>query len=101
MPVKRLAELALTLPLPIVERLCRGLYARHLRRRAASWRSPDQVQLRPDYLKLHTRSHRDTVLDRFDAAVERACRAAALEQVSYNTRDAATAAHQRSLRAVS
>jgi hypothetical protein len=99
---KRLLELALALPLPLVEAVCRRLYAWHLRRRAASWRSPEQVQLRSDYLKLHTQSHRQSVLDRFESAMERACRAAAVrEQVSYNERDAQAAAHQRSLRAVS
>jgi hypothetical protein len=99
--VKRLLELALTLPLPIVEALCRRLYAWHLRRRAGSWRSPEQVQLRSDYLKLHTQSHRQSVMDRFESAMDRACRVAVREHVSYNERDAQAAAHQRSLRAVS
>ena len=35
-----------------------------------SWQSPDQVQLQTDYLKLHTRSHRRSVLERFDECVE-------------------------------
>jgi len=99
--VKSLFELALTLPLPIIEGLSRRLYAWHLRRRSGSWRSPDQVQLRSDYLKLHTQSHRQSVLERFEAAVERACRAEASGEVSYNERDAKAAAHKRSLRAVS
>src|SRR5207244_10196038 len=50
--IKTLVELALGLPAPIIETVCRRLYARHLRRRAASWQSPEQVQLRSDYLKL-------------------------------------------------
>jgi hypothetical protein len=99
--VKRLFELALALPLPIVERVSRRLYAWHLRRRSASWRSPDQVQLQSDYLKLHTQSHRQSVLERFEAAVERACRAGVSAEASYNERDAKAAAHKRSLRAVS
>jgi len=70
--LKTLLEIVLTVPSPILESLCRRLYAWHLRRRAGSWRSPDQVSLRSDYLKLHTRSHRRSVLDRFDAAVESA-----------------------------
>jgi hypothetical protein len=78
-PVKTLLELALGLPAPIIEAVCRRLYAWHLRRRAASWRSPEQVQLRSDYLKLHTQSHRQSVLARFDAAVERACPDAEVE----------------------
>jgi len=98
--VKHLLELALALPLPLVEAACRRLYAWHLQRRAGSWRSPDQVQLGADYLKLHTRSHRQTVLERFDAAVDRACRSACGE-VPYNGRDEAAAPHQRPLRAVS
>jgi hypothetical protein len=68
--VKAGLELALQLPSPLVEALCRRLYAWHLGRRAASWRSPEQVRMQSDYLKLHTQSHRHSVLDRFDAAVE-------------------------------
>jgi hypothetical protein len=71
--VKTILELAVSVPAPIVEAVCRRLYARHLRRRASSWRSPDQVRLRSDYLKLHTQSHRQSVLARFEAAVDRAC----------------------------
>ena len=70
--VKRLLEIALSVPSPLIEAVCRRAYAWHLRRRAGSWRSPEQVRLQPDYLKLHTRSHRQDVLDRFDAAVDRA-----------------------------
>jgi hypothetical protein len=73
---KRVIELLLGLPAPLIEAVCRRLYAWHLRRRAASWRSPEQVQLRSDYLKLHTRSHRRAVMDRFDAAVSEAIAAA-------------------------
>jgi len=72
--IKTLVELALHLPAPIIEVACRRLYAWHLRRRAASWQSPEQVQLGADYLKLHTQSHRQSVLARFEAAVDRACR---------------------------
>jgi len=32
---------------------------------AASWRSPEQVRLEDDCLKLHTQSHRQSILDRF------------------------------------
>ena len=70
--VKRVLETVLIVPAPLIERVCRWAYAWHLRRRAGSWRSPDQVQLQADYLKLHTQSHRLSVLDRFDAAVDRA-----------------------------
>ncbi|MBZ5559099.1 MAG: hypothetical protein LAO77_17650 [Acidobacteriia bacterium] len=69
-------ELVLGLPAPLLEAACRQLYGWHLRRRAATWRSPDQVRLQSDYLKLHTRSHRRTVLDRFDAALALALRQA-------------------------
>jgi len=75
--LKAALELALALPAPLIEAVCRRLYAWHLQRRAGTWRSPDQVRLRSDYLKLHTQSHRRSVLERFDAAVDRACRRAA------------------------
>jgi len=77
--LQTLMELALRLPGPLVEASCRRFYAWHLRRRSASWRSPDQVRLHSDYLKLHTQSHRRSVLDRFDAAVESAIRRAEYE----------------------
>lgn len=99
--VKRAAELVLAPPLPVVEAMCRKLYAWHLGRRARWWRSPEQVLLRSDYLKLHTQSHRRSVLDRFDAAVELALAKATRGQAAYNEADAEAGAHQRSLRAVS
>ena len=68
--VKRALETLLSVPSPLIERACRALYARHLRRRAVSWRSPDQVRLQSDYLKLHTRSHRRAVMERFQATVD-------------------------------
>jgi hypothetical protein len=77
--VKRVLEALLGVPAPLIERVCRRAYAWHLRRRAGSWRSPDQVQLRSDYLKLHTQSHRLSVLDRFDVAVDHALVRAARE----------------------
>ena len=74
--IKPALEMVLGLPSPLIEAICRRLYAGHLRRRAASWQSPDQVRMRSDYLKLHTQSHRERVMQRFDAAfalaVERA-----------------------------
>jgi hypothetical protein len=75
--VKSALELILRVPSPLVEAICRRLYAGHLRRRAASWQSPDQVRMRSDYLKLHTQSHRDRVMQRFAAAVDLACSHAA------------------------
>jgi hypothetical protein len=75
--VKRVLEGLLWLPSPLIERACRHLYGWHLHRRARSWRSPDQVRLQSDYLKLHTRSHRHSVLERFDQAMDDACRRAA------------------------
>jgi hypothetical protein len=68
--VKRALEAVLALPAPLIESICRRLYAWHLRRRAESWRSPDQVRLQSDYLKLHTRSHRHRVMERFEASVD-------------------------------
>ena len=69
---KACLELALDLPSPIIEAICRSAYAWHLRRRAGSWRSPEQVRLQSDYLKLHTQSHRRSILGRYDVAVNRA-----------------------------
>jgi hypothetical protein len=70
--LKRITEWLLSVPAPIVESACRHAYAWHLARRSRSWQSPEQVRLRPDYLKLHTQSHRRSVLDRFDEQVEEA-----------------------------
>jgi hypothetical protein len=70
--LKRTAEALLALPSGAVETLCRRAYTWHLRRRSRTWRSPDQVQLRADSLKLHTKSHRQSVLDRFDERVDEA-----------------------------
>jgi hypothetical protein len=70
--LKSLAELFLAPVAPMVETLCRRAYAWHLHRKAASWDSPEQVRLQADYLKLHTRSHRHTVLERFDARMNEA-----------------------------
>lgn len=55
---------------PLYERLCRLLYAGHLRRRAHTWRSRDQVRLDRECLKLHTHSHRREVMERFEQALE-------------------------------
>jgi hypothetical protein len=90
MRLKALMELALRLPAPFIEASCRRLYAWHLRRRSAAWSSPDQVRLHSDYLKLHTQSHRRSVLNRFDAAVERA-----LQRASYEAAPRAVAGGRR------
>jgi hypothetical protein len=74
--LKPLLELALGVPSPLIEDACRHLYGWYLRRRAAGWRSPEQVKLDTDFLKLHTRSHRHSVLDRFERAVADAWRRA-------------------------
>jgi hypothetical protein len=90
MGLKTLTELALRLPAPLIEASCRWLYARHLRQRSGAWRSPDQVRLHSDYLKLHTQSHRRSVLDRFDAAVE-----LAIQRPSYEAAPRAVAGSRR------
>jgi len=56
----------------LVEWGCRAAYRAHLLRRSGQWRSPDQVRLEPDCLKLHTQSHRHSVMDRFTSAADRA-----------------------------
>ena len=84
--VKVTIERLLSVPSRIVEAICRHAYGWHLRRRAGSWRSPEQVRLEPDALKLHTRSHRQATLDRFDCAVREALQQA--EAASVTTRAA-------------
>jgi hypothetical protein len=68
-PIKRAVEALGAGPAALIESLCRRLYGAYLRRRAATWRSPQQVRLERNCLKLHTQSHRDAVLTRFDRAV--------------------------------
>jgi hypothetical protein len=68
--LKRALEWLLALPSPALEAACRRAYGWHLARRSGSWQSPEQVRLQPDYLKLHTRSHRQSVLERFDERVD-------------------------------
>jgi hypothetical protein len=70
--VKRAIEWALQLPALPAEAICRVAYRWHLRRRARSWRSPGQVCLGRDYLKLHTQSHRQSVTERFESALAEA-----------------------------
>lgn len=68
-----IAEFALNWTIaPLYERLCRVIYGRHLRRRAHTWRSRDQVRVETECLKLHTSSHRREVMERFERAVEQA-----------------------------
>jgi hypothetical protein len=67
--VKKLVETALAAPSMLVEPLCRRAYRWYLTRRSSTWDSPDQVRLETDCLKLHTRSHRRSVLARFDSAL--------------------------------
>jgi len=74
--VKRALEAVLALPSPVLEAACRRAYRWYLRRRAPTWQSPEQVRLDDDFLKLHTRSHRVSVMDRFDQAMDQAWRRA-------------------------
>jgi hypothetical protein len=69
---KSLLETVLRPVAPLIEGICRRLYAWHLRRKSSSWQSPEQVRLQADYLKLHTRSHRHRVLERFDQQMDEA-----------------------------
>jgi hypothetical protein len=50
----------------LLDRVCHRLYRRHLDRRSPTWATKDQVRLERECLKLHTTSHRDEVLKRFD-----------------------------------
>jgi hypothetical protein len=68
--IKRAVEHALAWgPDRVIEAASRAVYSRHLRSRAGRWKSPDQVDLSGDQLKLHTMSHRRAILDRFEARV--------------------------------
>lgn len=72
-PARRRLEAALDWTVaPLYERFCRAAYGWHLRRRAPSWHSHEQVRLEPQCLKLHTSSHRQSVMERFDIAVAEA-----------------------------
>ncbi len=85
-----LVERLLGVVSPAIEALCRGAYGWHLRRRSSSWRSPEQVRLEPDYLKLHTQSHRRHVLERLDLALRDA-----LDRAGDASEPAASAAGRR------
>jgi hypothetical protein len=69
---RRALECVLRVPSAIAEQVCRRAYGRYLRARSSSWTSPDQVRLDDSCLKLHTRSHRVDVMQRFDAVVRQA-----------------------------
>jgi hypothetical protein len=67
---------------PLYERVCRALYGYHLRSRAHTWRSRDQVRLENECLKLHTSSHRREVMERFERALDEAAAAADVAMVT-------------------
>jgi hypothetical protein len=67
--LKAAAEQMLAWPWAVAERICRAGYRAYLRRRAGTWDSPEQVRLEDTVLKLHTRSHRRDILNRFESAV--------------------------------
>jgi hypothetical protein len=69
---RSIAESVLVVPSLLAEWVCRAAYRTYLRRRASTWQSPEQVVLGDRVLKLHTRSHRRRVLDRFDDSVHEA-----------------------------
>ena len=56
----------------VLEFMARALYCWHLKRRAGTWQSIDQVRLEAECLKLHTSSHRASTLEGFEAAMARA-----------------------------
>jgi hypothetical protein len=72
--LKHVLEALLWIPSGPIEGVCRHIYGWHLRRRISRWRSPEQVRLEPCCLKLHTHSHRNAVLDRFEALVAESLR---------------------------
>ena len=87
--VKRALERILDLPSDAIEWICRAAYGWHLRRRARAWQSPEQVCLQSDYLKLHTKSHRQSILDRYHTALAAALMTAAGTESSPRVRTAA------------
>jgi hypothetical protein len=72
--IKRIAEALLGLPWKGLEWTCRAAYRSYLQRKASTWDSPDQVRLDDDCLKLHTHSHRRSVMERFERVVSEAFR---------------------------
>jgi hypothetical protein len=80
---KPLAERALALgPGALLELMARAIYGWHLKRRAATWQSIDQVRLEAECLKLHTSSHRAATLEGYEAGVARALQAAPKETLA-------------------
>lgn len=72
---KLIAERVLSLgPAQLAERLSRSWYGWHLRRKAATWHSRDQVRLDNECLKLHTSSHRAATMKKFGSAMAEAVR---------------------------
>ena len=69
--MKSILEAVLLAPSALAERICRLAYRSYLLRRAPSWRSPEHVRLDADCLKLHTGSHRHSVLARFEQTAGR------------------------------
>ena len=67
--LKAAIEPLAALPSLAVESICRRVYSAYLKRQSSMWRSPEQVRLEDDCLKLHTRSHRQSILERFDRTV--------------------------------
>ena len=65
---------------PAADRVSRAIYTRHLRRKSSQWQSWDHVRLERECLKLHTSSHRNATMQRFDAAVAEALRVAEIKQ---------------------
>ncbi len=67
---KKASEWILSLGLgAFLELACRKAYSAYLRSKSKGWRSPAQVVLGRDYLKLHTESHRQQILEDFERAV--------------------------------
>ena len=62
------------------DRVSRAVYTRHLRRKSSQWQSRDQVRLERECLKLHTSSHRNATVAKFDNAVAEALRVAEIKQ---------------------
>ena len=76
--MKRLCETLLGTPSVLIEALSRTAYSWHLGLQTKSWRTPNEVRLSSDCLKLHSRSHRSAILRRFNLLCDEALKDARL-----------------------
>ncbi len=70
--LKKWKEIVLSAgPAQFYEMLCRWTYRRYLLWKSPNWRTPEQVTLDRDVIKLHTQSHSRVVMQRYHLEMER------------------------------